>query len=106
MGGLLSGGGADALASGMLANTATGGGAGLSILGNNPTIQALLASGGGGGGMSSAPLFGNTGGPRQVSPLGQLVPPMLGQATFPQLGQTSILQVLQQLLGQPAGQFK
>jgi len=109
MGNLLGGlGGPDVAASGMLANTATGGGAGWSLLANDPTIQALLASSGGGGAAPSAGLLsGNIGRPRQVPPLGPVVqPPSLGLSTFPQLGQQSIMQVLSQLLGLPAGQFK
>ena len=94
MGNLLGGlGGPDVAASGMLANTATGGGAGWSLLANDPTIQALLASSGGGGAAPSAGLLsGNIGGPRQVPPLGPVVqPPSLGLSTFPQLGQQSSL---------------
>ena len=109
MGNLLGSVGADAAASGTLASAAAplaeqAGWAGLL----DQIGQANQLFGGGGGMQQGAGLLGNVnaGGPRQLSPLGALVPPVLGQTTFPQLGQTSIMQVLQQLLGQPTGQFK
>jgi len=99
----IGGGGADTLAGGTVGSLAG------QFAGNEFLQQlALAAASAPGGGMQQGAglLGGNISGPRQVPPLGQLVPPMLGQTTFPQLGQTSIMQVLQQLLGQPTGQFK